>query len=65
MLLAGKTRIDDLDHNTTIDYHPVDEKDMWKVELIKELIDVKTGGLEVQGIETEEIQHILEYICTS
>ena len=65
MLLAGKTKIDDLDHNTTIDYHPVDEKDMWKVDFIRELIEVKTGGLEVQGIETEEIQHILEYICTS
>ena len=65
MLLAEKTKIDDLDHNIAIDYHPIDGRNKWKVNLIQELIEVKNGSLEVQGIQAEEVQQILEYVCTS
>ena len=40
MLLAGKTKIDDLDHNIAIDYHPIEGRNKWKVNLIQELIEV-------------------------
>ena len=45
MLLAGNTRIDDLDLNTKIDHHRLNQEECWKIDFIKELIEVRAGNL--------------------
>ena len=58
--ICRENRIDDLE--PTIAYHLVEEKRKWKAYVIQELIEVRTEAFEVWGIDTEEIQSILEHL---
>ena len=49
---------------TDVKYHPVDNENVWKVRLLKELIEIKHGDLTV-GLDHAEIQEIIEHISTS
>ena len=62
MLLADKDSIEDVKKGDVdkIEYHKLDENEVWKVEAIKEIINVKSGILEVPGFELEELQEILK-----
>ena len=40
---------------------PVPEKDMWKIDMLKVLIDVQWAEAVIEGFEKEEI---IEEICT-
>ena len=42
----------------------VDEEE-YRVEFIKDLIDVKHGELRVDGFQDGELEMILEVLCTS
>ena len=42
----------------------MEEMDEWKVNIVKELIEIRSGGLEVPGMEVDELEDILEFICT-
>ena len=65
MELTGKNTIEELDtRNVDFDYHKVKETDAWRINFAKELVEIRGGDLEVQGIESDELQQILEYICT-
>ena len=44
-------RIDDLNPNTNIDYHVLNQEKRWKVDFIEKLIEVRAGYLEVQVAE--------------
>ena len=46
-------------------YHPLDDDQTWKVDLILEATDVKFERLEVDGFTKEEIEEIIEYLCCS
>ena len=46
-------------------YFPLKEEDKWKVDFIKEIIDVIHGQLEIPGIESSELHNLLEDLCTS
>ena len=48
-----------------IEFVPVPEEDVWKINLVKELIDVKWGEASIANFSTDEIDEILEQICTS
>ena len=48
-----------------IDYLPVPEEDKWKISLVKELIDVKWGEASIGVFSTNEIDDMLDHICTS
>ena len=67
MLLVGKTSITTVkkDDADKIKYFPIEEDDCWKVDAIKELIDVKNSILEVPGFEINELNEILSHLCTS
>ena len=65
MLLTEKNKIDDLKAgNVDFAYHTVKEADKWKIDFVKELIDVKNDDLNVAGMYNDELEEILEYLCT-
>ena len=66
MLLTGKNRIEDLEAlNEDFEYHTVDDDEKWKIDLVKELIDVRHDELTVEGLDMDELEEILEYLCIS
>ena len=66
MLLFNKNNIDDIDEKDVIEYvyAPVDKKDEWRIQILKELIDVKNGELQLENICTEEVDNLIEALCT-
>ena len=40
-------------------------EDAFKIGFIKELIDVKHGKLEVNGFTNDELDQIVDFLCTS
>ena len=67
MLLAGKTSVEEIKKEDVykIDYFPIDENDKWKVDAIKEIIEIKNKMLDIDNFELEELEEILTYLCTS
>ena len=66
MLLTGKNTIDELESGKVdFEYHQVEQHDQWRINVIKEQIDVRTGELSIPGIELKEVEEILEHICTT
>ena len=67
MLLVGKTSVSKVrkEDAEKIKYFPIDKKDCWKVDTIKELINVRNGQLEIPGFEKHELDEVLNYLCTS
>ena len=63
MLLSGKTSISDL-RNISVSYHELLNEEAWKVDVIKELISTRHGDLELPGWEKEEIECIMNSLCT-
>ena len=67
MLLFDKNSIDEIEEKDIIEYvyAPVESKDEWKVQMTKELIDVKNKELEIENLSKEEVDLMIEYLCTS
>ena len=67
MLLVGKNRVEDikLDDLSQLSYFKLQEDEMWKVPMIKEIINIKAGQIEVPGFEPEELEALLKHICTA
>ena len=65
MISAGHSSIHDLKSSKVdMDYCKIPEAEFWKVDTLKELIEVKYDQLELPGFEKQEINDIMEYICT-
>ena len=66
MFLLGLTKVDNISivDTSSLTYHTLSLSDQWKIQFIKEIIDIKEGGVEVAGFDLEEIQTILEHLCT-
>ena len=47
-----------------INYFPVDDENRWRIDFLKELVDLKHGDLNI-GLNHDEIYEIIEDICTS
>ena len=67
MLLMGKTSVGEIKRVDieNIDYFELDEKEKWKVQYIQEIIEAKNNRVEIPGFEAEELQAMLNYLCTS
>ena len=67
MLIANKNDINDLDPSDTTDiqYYPVSENDEWKVNVVKELTDVKFGLLNLDNFSMKDVREMLDHICTA
>ena len=67
MLIVGKTNIEDLNplDAEQIEYCAVDEQNEWKIDVAKELLEVKSGTLQVDNFSFKEIDQMMSLICTS
>ena len=67
MLLVGKTSVDKVEKKDAenIHYHTLENEDIWKVDAIKEIIEVKSRRLEISNFDNDELEDILTYLCTS
>ena len=61
MILAWKSSVENVD---SISYFSLSEDEHWKVDSIKEIIDVKAGNLDVPGFHLDELETILNHLCT-
>ena len=67
LLLLKRTKIEDIKQEDieNLEYAVLEKKDGWRVDMIKEISDVKCGQLSVDGFSTDECEEILRYACTS
>ena len=67
LLQTNRLKVEDL-HPGLVDsimYHSVKEDQMWRIGLVKELIDLKHGCLCLpEGWKEEELSEILNVTCT-
>jgi hypothetical protein len=67
LLLTDKLHVEDLEPSLVknIMYHKIEDKDMWRVGMVKELLDMKHGDVLLpDGWSVEELDMILDYACT-
>ena len=66
MLLSGKDNLGDVNERDidSFIYAPVEDDDLWKIAMVKELIDVREGQYQIDNLTEEELEDILEYLCT-
>ena len=66
MILAGKTSVEDVkvEDVDNLAYFKLNNEDLWKVSTAKEIIEAKAGSMEIPGFELEELEIMLNYICT-
>ena len=65
--MTDKFRVDDLRKCDImrIPYHSTDNYSDWKVKMLKEIIDIKEGYLNIQNFDTTYLNEIIEYLCVS
>ena len=65
MLAVNKDNVLDLEPSDSgkIKYHEVKDEDKWKIDMVKELIEVKNETLQVENINIDEALFILETLC--
>ena len=67
MLLLGKVSIDDIRQKDidNFEYSPVLPENQWKLDMVKEIIDVQADQLNVENFSRQELEEMMEYLCTS
>jgi hypothetical protein len=67
MFMAGKGTIMDLKVGDaeSIQYFKVPDCEAWRINLVKELVDIKHEEIEVPGMMKAELDQILNNICTT
>ena len=67
MLLIGKYSVEDVKKVDIdkIDYFPLDENETWKVNCMKEILEARESILEIQGFNPDELEEMLNFLCTS
>ena len=68
LILTNTANVDDLHPGLVNDikYHTVEENQMWRIELIRELLDIKYGILCLpEGWSEDALEEILMDTCTN
>ena len=67
MLLLGKHTIDEVKSNDIdkFEYAPVMPDDTWKIDMVKELIEVRENQASIENFSADDIEDILEHLCIS
>ena len=67
MLLTGKGTVEDLEVKdaNSLHYHKVPACEEWRLNLLKELIDIKNEEIDVPGIDMYQLDQIINYVCTT
>ena len=64
MMLTRKNLIEHLEtESSDFEYNTVEDDAKWKINLGKELIIVKYQDLTVAGLDDDELEKIIEYLC--
>ena len=63
MMISGRQTIDDI-QDAEVQYHPVPDSEAWRVDFVKELVELQHGNLEVVGMLKTELDQIMSYLCT-
>ena len=66
MLLLGHDKVEDIqirDINDVV-YATVKPEDSWKVEMLREMIEIVNEELRLENLTLEEIFYSMNYICT-
>ena len=65
MLQTDKTSVDQLVKTdiSGLQYHPTLPSDKLKEGLVKEILDLRSNKLEINGFDDDELECILENIC--
>ena len=65
MLLSGKNTIKEvLDSRLDFEYHKLEEEEVWKEIMLKEIIDIQNEEKTMEALDNDELTDILEYLCT-
>ena len=65
MLLSGKNTIKEvLDSRLDFEYHKLEEEEVWKESMLKEIIDIQNEENTMEALDNDELTDILEYLCT-
>ena len=46
-------------------YHPMSEGEGWKIAILQEIIETLQGNINISEFEHDELEDMLEYLCTS
>ena len=67
MLLVGKTSVESVTKvdGNKVEYVPLKQNDKWRIEFIKEIIEVKNKTFDIDNFQKEELQTRLTELCTS
>ena len=67
MLLLGKSVVQDVKREDVknIKYFPITEAERWRIDAIKEIVEVKNRTLDIDNFKLEELEEILTNLCTS
>ena len=64
-----KTKVTDVrllkSSDVTNKYRDIPKQEEYRVDILKEIVDIKNGQLDLQGFDTNELDQILEYVCVS
>ena len=64
MLRVGKTRVEDIaPSDSKVAFKEIPNGQEWRVNAVRELIEVQNDKLEVSGFDSEEIETMLTWIC--
>ena len=65
--MTEKFDVDDLEpfDANSIQYHPLEDENKWKINLIHEAIDAKYNLIDVEGFSIEELDEIVRHLCCS
>ena len=47
------------------EYAPVKPDDVWRIDMVKELIEVRANQATIENFSEDEIEEILEHLCIS
>ena len=50
--------------NIEIKYHEITDENVWKIDFIKEIINLKEDWLTLHGFGKTQLDEILEHLCT-
>lgn len=67
MLLCDKESIKTLNVNDfeVLSYKPIPIGEEWRIDVVNELVGVRSQDAELPGFTSEDIKEMLNFVCTS
>ena len=67
LLLTDKLSVDQLVESDAedINYHSIEDDKRWRIILMEELMEMRDGDMEVSGWDQEELDQIINFVCSN